>query len=64
MANWMTLALLIATPLLSGAFAFVGAISAVKTELRAIRRDLNRHETQIGSLHSRINRLLSAHKSN
>ncbi len=56
-------ALLIATPLLSGAFAFVGALSAVKAELRHMRRDLNRHETAIDNIHSRINRLLSPHKS-
>ena len=60
--NWWTTGLLIATPLLSGAFAFVGAISAVKAELRGLRRDVDRINGETDTLHARINRVIEVHR--
>lgn len=45
-------------PVLSAAFAAGGAYMAVRVELRAVRRDVDRHETALADVHSRINRLI------
>ncbi len=53
-------------PALSVPFAAGGAWVAVRAELKSIRRDVDRHESAIDKLHSRINRVTrhSSYKSN
>ncbi len=43
-------------PVLAGAFSYIGAFAAVRTDIRWIRETLDRHEKEHHVLHQRIDR--------